>query len=59
MVLFSFQNDKIGLTLEAPSVAVIESVIKGFLSYLESNRSKYFTSKNYFEADDNYLKNAS
>lgn len=36
-------------------VALVSSVLNEFLTYLESNRSKYFTSKNYVSAGEDYL----
>ena len=40
---------------EESDVRIIESLILDFLQYLEVNRSKYFTSKNYVEATEEYL----
>ena len=40
---------------EESDVRIIESLISEFLQYLEVNRSKYFTSKNYVEATEEYL----
>ena len=40
---------------EESDVRIIESLISDFLQYLEVNRSKYFTSKNYVEATEEYL----
>lgn len=42
-------------TREESDVRIIESLILDFLQYLEVNRSKYFTSKNYVEATEEYL----
>jgi len=39
-------------------VAVVSSALRGFLSYLEANRAKFFTSKNYVEAADDYISRA-
>merc|ERR1712150_55438 len=36
-------------------VRIIENLISDFLQYLETNRSRYFTSKNYVEATEEYL----
>jgi mortality factor 4-like protein 1 len=36
-------------------VALVENVISEFLAFLENNRAKYFTSKNYSEASEDYL----
>ncbi len=41
---------------EPSDVQLIEGVIADFLTYLESNRAKFFTSKNYSEASEEYLK---
>ena len=40
---------------EESDVRIIENLISDFLQYLEVNRSKYFTSKNYVEATEEYL----
>merc|ERR1712150_326509 len=40
---------------EESDVRLIESIISDFLQYLEVNRTKYFTSKNYVEATEDYL----
>ena len=39
-------------------VQLIEGVMKDLLVFLETNRAKYFTSKNYVEAPEDYLKSA-
>ena len=39
-------------------VAVVSSALRGFLSYLEANRAKFFTSKNYVEAGEDYISRA-
>ena len=56
----SMQN--LGLLLlnfrEESDVRLIEGIISDFLQYLEVNRTKYFTSKNYVEATDEYLAKA-
>lgn len=43
---------------EESDVRLIEGIISDFLQYLEVNRTKYFTSKNYVEATDEYLAKA-
>ena len=48
--LLSYENFR-----EESDVRLIESIISDFLQYLEVNRSKYFTSKNYVEATEDYL----
>ncbi len=41
------------------NVSLVEGILADFLTFLESNRTKYFTSKNYTEATDEYLKSVS
>ena len=43
-----------GLELKQ-DVMLVEGIIRDFLEYLESNKSKFFTSKNYLEASEEYL----
>lgn len=38
-------------------VQLIENILGQFLNYLETNRGRLFTSKNYFEATEDYLNN--
>ena len=40
---------------EESDVRLIENIMSDFLQYLEGNRSRYFTSKNYVEANEDYL----
>jgi hypothetical protein len=44
--------------LEDSGVRLIENTLAQFLTYLENNRSRLFTSKNYSEAPEDYLKTA-
>lgn len=45
--------------METPEdVGVVSKALREFLAYLEANRSKYFTSKNYEEASEDYLARA-
>ncbi|CAB4054053.1 MORF4L2 [Lepeophtheirus salmonis] len=39
-------------------VSLIESIIGDFLKYLEDNMNKLFTSKNYKDAGDEYIKHS-
>jgi hypothetical protein len=39
-------------------IALVSGALRGFLAYLEANRAKYFTSKNYVEASEEYLARA-
>ena len=48
---------EIGAGEEEPT-KLIETTLADLLKYLEANRSKLFTSKNYIEASDLYLKKA-
>ena len=43
---------------EKDDIEFIETGLQDFLAYLETNRAKYFTSKNYVEATEEYLKKA-
>jgi len=38
------------------SAKLIENILGQFLTFLDNNRSKYYTSKNYSEASEDYLK---
>ncbi len=40
-------------------VELVEAGLEGLVTFLETSSGKYFTSRNYFEADENYLKSAS
>ena len=42
--------------LEDSGVQLIENILGQFLQFLDDNRPRYFTSKNYFEATEDYLK---
>ena len=42
--------------LEDSGVQLIENILGQFLQFLDDNRPRYFTSKNYFEAPGDYLK---
>ena len=42
--------------IEESGIKLIENILGQFLDFLENNRSKYFTSKNYSEASEEYLK---
>ena len=57
MTLVKYQIHIFRMETEA-DVGVVSSALRGFLSYLEANRSKYFTSKNYVEAGEDYLARA-
>ena len=48
--------DKFKLNTTVDHAKLIETTILDLLKYLETNRSKLFTSKNYVEASDDYLK---
>ena len=45
----------INIFREESDVRLIENIMSDFLQYLEGNRSRYFTSKNYVEANEDYL----
>ena len=39
-------------------VEAVEGVLNGILRFLEEQSGRYFTSKNYFEAEEDYIKSA-
>ncbi len=49
-------NELLNAAWMGDEVSAIEAVLADFLDFLEVNLSKYFTSKNYVEADEESLK---
>ena len=51
-------SDMLSMTpiLDESGIKLIENILGQFLDFLDSNLSKFFTSKNYSEASEEYLK---